>query len=257
MIVVSVLALLAGSVAAQVASTPPSEVRTAATVQRMVRPDFATVTLGIAADGVTPARAASRLASRVDSLRRALETLGIPRDSVVNRSRWYWWSGRIEILPEPARYVPRASPAPDGRLRDMVQDTTYRAHDALEVRIHDVARLGAILDTVMGRGISDISNVKFSATDVSAVEQDAMREATVRARRQAEAIAAAGNLQLGRALLLSTQGDNTARYSGYDFTVDGAVLARGISQTSPTVVVQPSLPVSVTVSGRWELIAKP
>src|SRR2546426_484993 len=81
--------------------TPPPEVRTSVTVQRTVQPDLATVTVGLAADGVTPAQAGSRLALRVDSLRRALATLGIPRDSVVNRSRWYWWRGRMEIIPEP------------------------------------------------------------------------------------------------------------------------------------------------------------
>src|SRR5437899_8568676 len=43
-------------------------------------------------EGATPAQAGSRLASRADSLRRALATLGIPRDPLVNRSRWYWRS---------------------------------------------------------------------------------------------------------------------------------------------------------------------
>ncbi len=77
-----------------------------------------------------------------------------------------------------------------------------------------------MLDTALGRRITDISEVRFAASDVSAAQVEALREATVRARRQAEAIATAG-------------------------TVGG----------SPTVV-QPSVPVSVTVYGRWELVAK-
>jgi len=234
--------------------TPPPEVRTSVTVQRTVQPDLATVTVGLAADGVTPAQAGSRLALRVDSLRRALATLGIPRDSVVNRSRWYWWRGRMEIIPEPVRYVPRAAPAPDGRVRDALQDTTYRAHDALEIRIRDLGKVGAVLDTIMGRGIADISEVRFTAGDPAAAQEEALREATVRARRQAEAIAAASNLQLGRALGLSTQGDYNDRYRTYD-----AVSLSGVSvgAGTPTVVVQPAIPLSVTVYGRWELIAKP
>jgi uncharacterized protein YggE len=234
------------------------EVRTAATVQRSVQPDLATVTLQFTGEGATPAQAGSRLASRADSLRRALATLGIPRDSLVNRSRWYWWSGRIETIPGPVRIAPRSTPGSDPRFNYPVRDTTYRAHDAIEVRMHDVSRVGAVLDTALGRGISDISEVRFTASDVSALQVEALREATVQARKQAEAIAVAGGLQLGRVLSLSTQGDYSEQFRPYDFAISGAV-ATGtgtLAEGSPTVVVQPTVPVSVTVYGRWELIAR-
>jgi len=232
------------------------QVRTAATVQRSVQPDLATVTLQFTGDGGNPAQAGRRLASRADSLRRALAALGIPRDSLVNRSRWYWWRGRIETIPGPLKYVTRAKPGPDGRLQDPVQDTTYRAHDAIEVRIRDLTKVGAVLDIAMGRGITDISGVNFTASDITALQNEALREATVRARRQAEAIAAASGLQLGRVLSLSTENDYSEQLRPYDFgglSTNGAATS---AEGSPTVVVQPSIPVSVTVYGRWELIAK-
>jgi hypothetical protein len=138
-----------------------------------------------------------------------------------------------------------------------VRDTTYRGHDAIEVRIRDLSTVGAVLDTATGRGITDISGVQFAATDVSTSQDEALREATVRARRQAEAIAAASGLQLGRVLSLSTQSDYAERYRFYDFpglNVSGA--GEAVGERSPTVVVRPSVPVSVTVYGRWELITK-
>ena len=232
------------------------DIRTAATVQRTVPPDLATVTLSFSALGRTPAEAGSNLASRTDSLRRALATLGIPRDSVVNRSRWSWWGGRIEVLPGPTRWLTRTDSGPDGRpLKYMVQDTTYRAHDALEVRIRDLTKVGAVLDTALGRGITSLSDVTFTASDVSAAQDDALRLATIRARRQAEVIAAAGNLQLGRTLSLSTQADNVVQTRpwwglGLSSSAEGSAGGEG----SPTVIVRPSVPVSVTVYGRWELI---
>jgi uncharacterized protein len=252
------LAIVGTQIPAQTQSDRPDtpEVRTAATVQRSVQPDLATVTLQFTADGTTPAQAASRLAGRADSLRRALSTLGIPRDSVVNRSRWYWWPGRIETIPEPMRYGAPSRPGSDGRPRDRVQDTTYRAHDAIEVRIRDLSKVGAVLDTVTGRGITDISGVQFAASDIAAVQEEALREATVRARRQAEAIAAASGLQLGRVLSLSTQADYADQYRFYDWASAGAVTAGALAEGSRTVVVQPSIPVSVTVHGRWELVSK-
>src|SRR5213596_2239363 len=243
-LVAGVLAVSGTAAPAQTRPDRPEtpEVRTAATVQRSVQPD----------------QAGSRLASRADSLRRALATLGIPRDSLVNRSRWYWWRGRIEVIAGPVKFAPRSTPGADPRFNYPAQDTTYRAHDAIEVRIHDVSRVGAVLDTALGRGITDISEVRFSATDVSAPQVEALREATVRARKQAEAIAAAGGLQLGRVLSLNTEADYASRYGWDDFALRGVTVSTAgtVGDGSPTVVVQPSVPVSVTVYGRWEVIPK-
>src|SRR5947199_8718108 len=105
------------------------EVRTAATVQRSVQPDLATVTLQFTGDAATPAQAGSRLASRADSLRRALATLGIPRDSLANRSRWYWWRGRIEVIAGPVNFAPRSTPGADRRTTYPAQYTTFRPPD--------------------------------------------------------------------------------------------------------------------------------
>ena len=66
-------------------------------------------------------------------------------------------------------------------------------------------------------------------------------------------MAAAGGMQLGRVLLLSTQLDYSDRSA---IILDGVSL-RATSATVGTVVMRPSIPVSVTVYGRWELIPKP
>src|SRR5437867_3645281 len=260
LILAGVLAAVSAAARAQTRPDRPEtpEVRTAATVQRSVQPDLATVTLQFTAEGATPAQAGSRLASRADSLRRALATLGIPRDSLVNRSRWYWWSGRIETIPGPVKIAPRSTPGADPRFNYPMRDTTYRAHDAIEVRMHDMSRVGAVLDTALGRGITDISEVRVTATEVSAPKVGALREATVRARKQAEAIAAAGGLQLGRVLSLNTEADYASRYGWDDFALRGVTVstAGAVGDGSSTVVVQPSVPVSVTVYGRWEVSPK-
>lgn len=224
------------------------------TAQRSVRPDLATITLQFTGDGKTSGAAGIRVASRADSLRRALTAVGIPRDSLVSNSRWYWWRGRVDVVPQAMRSVPRITVGPEGQTRDMVQDTLYRAHDAIQVRIHDLSKVGAVLDTAMAHGVTDVSGVQFSATDLTAAQDEALREATTRAKRQAEAMAAASGAQLGRVLSLSTQSDNPDRYlfaSGY-----ASLTGQQNPGTPGTVVVQPLIPVSVTVHGRWELINK-
>lgn len=253
--VVLVGAFVPQTAPAQNEQTRTSEVRTSATAQRTVRPDLATVRLAFTADGSTPVEAGRALSGRADSLRRSLGALGIPKDSLITASRWYWWNGRIQSVPG-TRCVPLPERTPDGRTCMMVNDTTYRAHDAIEVHIWDLTKVGAVLDTAMAHGITDISNLQFRATDVAAAQEEALEEATTKARRQAETIARADGVQLGRVLSLSTQGEGGSRYPDIYATTASADsgprdFARG------TTVVQPSIPVSVTVYGRWELVAKP
>lgn len=228
------------------------EVRTSGTAQRTVDPDLATVSVQFAALGATPAEAGGHLAARADSLRRALATLGIPGDSLVNRGRWYWWGNRVEII-QRTKCVPRSSPRPGDPWCDQVPDTSFRASDRVEIRIHDLKRLGAVMDTLLGRGLTDISEIQFSAGDITAARDQAVRAATTQARSQAEAVATSSGMQLGRVLLLTTQPDYPDRPAIF---TDGLSL-RGASATSGTVVMRPSIPVSVTVYGRWELIPKP
>ncbi|HEV2643497.1 MAG TPA: SIMPL domain-containing protein, partial [Candidatus Elarobacter sp.] len=174
------LALAAMPVLVAAQDAPASdvpEVRTSATATRGVRPDLATVTLQFAATGRTPREAGARVAMRADSLRRAIGAIGIPRDSLVSRAQWGWWPTRIEILPQPVRYPP---PVPNAQWVAGVQDTLYRAHDAIEVRIRDLSKVGAVIDTAMAHRITEISPVHFSATDVSAVRDVLLGEATRR-----------------------------------------------------------------------------
>lgn len=245
---------LQGQTSSAAGKSETPEIRTVGTAQRSVRADVASVTLQFTGDGRTPRDAGLRVAARADSLRRALAGLGIPRDSLVTGSRWSWWRGRLEVLPQPMRSVPRTTLGPEGQTRDMVQDTLYRAHEIIQVRIRDLSKVGAVLDTAMAHGITDISGVQFSATDVTTAQDDALREATTRARRQAEAIAAASGAQLGRILSLSTLLDSPERYPFSSYSI----LASDTGNSVPgTIIVQPSIPVSVTVYGRWELINKP
>lgn len=230
----------------------PPEVRTSATVTRTVQPDLATIMIQVAAEGVSPRDAERRLALLIDGIRGALAGVGIPRDSVVNRSRYYWWSGRIETVLQPVRYV-QVQTATTLSSKP-VQDTAYRAHDALQVRVRDLRRIGLVIDTLVGRGVTNISGVQFSAVNTAAAEQAALRQATVQARREAEAIAEAAGMALGPVILLSTAPEY--RY-GYD---DGLQL-RGVvalgSGSGSTEIMTTAIPVSVTVYARWALVRRP
>ncbi|HYK09585.1 MAG TPA: SIMPL domain-containing protein [Gemmatimonadales bacterium] len=232
-----------------------SEVRTSGSAQRSVPPDLATLNVQLSAAGATEVEAGARLASRIDSIRLALGTLGIPRDSLPNRSRWWWWQGRVTTaVSSKCVPVPHKPTEPDHCA--MQWDTTYRAADAIQVRIHDLSRIGAVIDTLMGRRVMEISEVQFTTRDVSAARLELLREATQRARAEAEAIASAGGLALGRVLSIRTE---SADPENYDWNFNGVGVAGGVvpRNAAPTEIVEPNLTVSVTVYGKWELVKKP
>ncbi|MBA3554591.1 MAG: SIMPL domain-containing protein [Gemmatimonadales bacterium] len=177
--------------------------RTQAAARRTLRPDLATLTVQISALGATPRQAGSRVAERADSLRRAFEALGIPRDSVFSASRWgWWWQGRIEVMP--GQQVWHHPPPGAKGNAYVIQDTSYRARDVLELHIHDIRRVGPAIDTMLALGITDITGPQFVATNTAGAREAALREATAGARRQATAIAEASGMRLGPILSLSS-----------------------------------------------------
>lgn len=243
------LLVLSGLLSAQgpVSKAGVSEVRTVGTAQRSVRPDLAVVTLEFSAVGANPREAGQRVAARADSLRRALHAIGIPRDSLVTGSKWQWWGGRLEVLPGATRHIP-PPPGTSGPTL-MQQDTAYRAHEVLEVRIRDLSKVGSVIDVALGLRITQISGIRFSADKTGSAREEALREASLNARKQAETIAEASGAKLGRIISLSTQ-------PGYDERLNGVeVMLRGNEAGARTKIVEPLIPVTVNVHGRWELVS--
>lgn len=248
----------AGAHGQAVGATPPSEVRTMATAEQSVRPDLATLNLTYTADGKTREAAARAVALRTDSLRRAFEALGIPRDSILTATRTPWARGRIEQVVSAVRYVPTV--VDEGRRIEprAVADTSYRASEALEIRIRDVRKVSAVVDAAIAHGITDVSRLQFVATELAAAQELALREATQRARRQAEAIADAAGVRLGRTILLSTI-EQPTRWEGPVVRLSSAsdaTYTQGTAQSN-TQIIESGIPVRMTVQGRWELLPKP
>jgi uncharacterized protein YggE len=248
-----------GSTSAQAAdSSGGARIRTVGTAVQHVQPNRAVVRLNFFAEGRSTKEAGRRLAARADSLRRALIGIGIPRDSLTTASDWYWWGGRVEVVVSNGRFVQLPRPDSLGRLSYNMQDTTFRARDAIEVRLRDIKKIGAVIDTALAHGISDISPVQFQALEASTMRDLALREATQDAKRQAEAIATSGGMRLGRVVSFNTQAEG-GRYvdsgeSGEGVVVTGLSMPGGVGATE---VIPRALPVSVTVYAQWELLPKP
>ena len=149
----------------------------------------------------------------------------------------------------PLRYVPSSDPRSPGIPQ---QDTLYRASDAIQVRVRDLSKVGAVIDSALAHGILQISNLAFSATTTEGVREELLREATLQAKRQATAIAEASGGRLGSAITLGTDPGPQAGWGPEAITLTAGSIDGGATQ-----VIHPSIPVAITVYGRWALLPKP
>ena len=263
-LVAGAMAVLAGAAAAQVPGADSAAVRTGFTARRSIRATQASLTVQFTADGASPAKAQARLASRADSVRRALEALGIPRDSIVTSSSWSWWPERIQITTrQRIQQVPATRPQ---AVMDTVWyeggggfsliprlDSSFRAREILQVRVGDPKRAGAAIDALVALRLTEISRVQFRASDdeVDRLRVELVKEATVRATEQAAASAQASGMRLGRVVYLGTLSPESYAYRGglLDVTTTGS----GYDGSVGTEVTAPTVTVTMTVYGHWKL----
>ena len=232
-------------------STVP-QIRITGIASRSVRPDFATLTIGFTGEGASPREAGQRVALLADSLRRALQSLGIPRDSIATPEQWYWGRNRMEkTFTNRIVTVPNGPPGATWQK----QDTVYRGHDALRASIHDLSKVGPAIDSAYAHGVVEITELTYRATNTTLARDEVLRAAAKDARAQAIAITEATGAKLGRLLSLSTQPDARLDPYAQALSMRGASVTTG--QPDGTQVTAPVIPLAATIYARWELLPAP
>ncbi|HSK71489.1 MAG TPA: SIMPL domain-containing protein [Pyrinomonadaceae bacterium] len=80
--------------------------------------------------------------------------------------------------------------------------TGYTAINIVRVTLDDLAQVGRVIDTATATGANRIQNLQFTLRDERAVQAQALREAAIKARGKADALASALNLTILRVLSL-------------------------------------------------------
>ena len=117
-----------------------------------------------------------------------------------------------------------------------------------KIRAQEIARLGAVIDTLLALKQTEITGPSFVASDTQTTRDAALREATTSAHRQAVAMAEAGGVRLGPVLSLGAVPSYDDSY-GINGGLGTVTTAAGAA--TPTTVVEPQVPVTVTDTGRW------
>ena len=175
--IVGLFVLLAFSAICQEMPKAVHVVRATGEATRSAKPDRAQISIGVVTQAPTAQEASNQNAAKttqvLDAMKRALGAGGEVKTS------------GYSITPEysyPKNEAPRI--------------TAYRAANAVLVTIDDLGLVGKIIDRAASSGANSMAGISFTLQNDEAIRGQALAEAAVKARANAEAIARALNLQI-------------------------------------------------------------
>ena len=188
-----VAAILAISASAQPPAPRPASVRATGEAVVVVKPDQAKIAIGVITQAPTAQAAASQNASQtktvLDKLRSAV---GAETDIRT-----------ISYTVSPNYQYPRDGGKPT--------ITGYTAVNTVEATIGDLSEVGKVIDVAVQGGANQIQRLEFTLKDEKPARAEALRQASLDARSNAQAMAAALGLKLGPVLSLEQSSPESGR----------------------------------------------
>ena len=185
-----ILILIASAVAAaqEQPGRMPHSIRTSGEAMITAKPDRAQIDIGVVTQADTSQAAATRNAASLDAVLTQLKKLlGAGADI---RTISY------SLTPN-YRY-------PTGGGEPTI--TGYTATNVVRVTLDDLTQVGKVIDTAAATGANRVQSLQFTLKNRKNVEDRALSEAAVNARRKAAALAAALDLKILRVLSVSESG---------------------------------------------------
>jgi len=215
------------SLAQGVGPRPVEPVITASsTGEAQLTPDRAAVYIGVQTRASTANAAARDNAQRQRAIIDAIVALGIPRDQISTENY---------------------TVAPDSRYDQQTQRTTvtgYVVSNVVRVEVRRIEQVGTVLDTALAKGANQINSLDFFSSSTDSARHQALAQAVVRARSDAEAMARAAGGTLGALVELGTA-DMGPRPV---FRMDVSAMA---AQRVATQIEPGQQRIQVNVTARW------
>jgi len=169
----------AGAASAQATTEPPQIIVTGEGVVK-VTPDQAWITIGAESRSKISKDAQQRNAEAMSAVQQKLATFGIPKDAIKTTAI----DLQMEFDFANGKQMPRG----------------YVARNTIEVRVDDLAKLGDVLDAVVGSGATAIQGLRFDAKQREQLEGSALQAAVKNALAKAQAIAAGAQRAIDRVI---------------------------------------------------------
>jgi hypothetical protein len=177
------LILAAPALAADPAPLAGTRLSIAASASVSRPPDLATIGAGVVTQASTAVAAMRDNATRMSSTVAALKRAGLADRDIQTSA--------ISLQPQ-YRYGDNQPPVLTG----------YQASNRVSVRLHDVARVGPVLDALVAAGANQIDGPDFTVENPQAALDGARTEAVATARARAELYARAAGLHVYRIISL-------------------------------------------------------
>jgi uncharacterized protein len=204
----------------------PSAISVTGEAQVSAPPDLAQLDAGVASDGKTAREAAEANNAAMSKVLAALKGAGLEDKD--------YQTSRLSLQPQYAPNRPGPSPI-----------VGYRASNRVSIKLHDVAKVASVIDTLVTAGANDVGNINFTVTQASKLLDDARERAIADARRKAEIYAKAAGVTLGAPLSISEEGAPAPVFR--------AKMTRAAPMETSTPIAQGEETLSVTVAVTWAI----
>jgi len=188
-------------------------------------PDTATINAGVTSSAATAAAALSANSARMTELFDALKKLGVPERDIRTAG--------FSVSPQ---YT-------NGDNNNPRRLTGYMVNNEVNVRLEDVTRTGAVLDTLVGAGANQMNGIGFDIADPAPALEKARIQAIADARTRAQTYAQAAGVALGPVVSISEGGGESAPRPMF----------RVMAMAAPTPIAPGEQSVTADVTVVWEI----
>lgn len=192
-----------------------------------VPPDLAQIDAGVTSEAKTAREASDANNAAMGKVLLALKGAGIDEKD--------YQTSRLSLQPE-------YSTAKSGSPATIVG---YRAGNRVTIRLHDVAKVANVIDTVVTAGANEIGGITFMVSQASKLLDDAREQAIADARRKAEIYAKAAGVTLGSPVSVSEEGAAQPLFR--------ARMATPMAAAAPVPIAQGEETLSITVGVVWAI----
>lgn len=196
-LVVALSALVLSACAPQVVNpnAPIPMVNASGHGQVYLTPDVAYINIGVRSQAEKVADALKQNNSQATGVSSSLKELGV-EDKDIQTSAF--------------NVYPQQEYGPQGE----VTRTVYVVENTVYVTVRDLSKLGQMLDAVVQNGANTINGISFDVLDKAKAEDEARRMAVEDARKQAQSMADAAGITLGKLISLNVYAGSTVPVYG-------------------------------------------
>ncbi|HKZ97380.1 MAG TPA: SIMPL domain-containing protein [Hyphomicrobiaceae bacterium] len=185
LIAAAALTLAAGAAASAEEKPMQRTVTVSAAGQVSAEPDLARISTGIVTEAKAARDALARNSETMKALIAGLKSSGIEAKDIQTSS----------FHVEPRYTSPREGQAAaiDG----------YRVVNQVQVTARNLAKLGEVLDALVGLGANQMGGLAFEVSKAESLKDEARKEAMANALRRAKLLASAGGAEVGEVIAIS------------------------------------------------------